>query len=85
MSVPQSRAENDAVVLVLGLLTICGLLCISLLALGAGVWVGAVFGLIELGIAWRVSPPRGARPLRWTAALVGAFTVIWALLRFFVS
>jgi hypothetical protein len=76
---PDSRAESPAVALVFGLLAICGLLYISLLALSGPVWMGVLFGVIELGVAWRVSPPPGARALRWVTASIGAFTVLWAI------
>jgi hypothetical protein len=79
VSVPTSHEESTAVTLILGVLSICGLLFISLLALSGPVWMGVLFGTIELVVAWRVTPPAGALALRWVTALLGAATVIWAL------
>jgi hypothetical protein len=79
VSLPASDEESNAVVLIVGLLSICGLLYISFLALGGPVWMGVLFGTIELVVAWRVSPPLGGRSLRWITAFFGAFTVVWAV------
>ena len=79
MSQPESHEESPAVVLILGVLAIFGLLYISLLALSGPVWMGVLFGTIELVVAWRVAPPAGALALRGVTALLGAVTVIWAL------
>jgi hypothetical protein len=79
VSLPASDDESSAVVLIVGLLSISGLLYISLLALGGPVWMGVLFGMIELVVGWRVSPPLRGRSLRWIAALFGAFTVAWAI------
>jgi hypothetical protein len=79
VSLPASHEESEAVVLIAGLLSICGLLYISLWLLGGPVWMGVLFGTIELVVAWRVSPPEGGRSLRWITAFFGAFTVVWAI------
>jgi hypothetical protein len=79
MSLPASHEESGGEVLIIGLLSIGGLLYISLLALGGPVWMGVLFGTIELVVAWRVSPPVGGRSLRWVTAFFGAFTVVWAI------
>jgi hypothetical protein len=79
MAMPASHEESGAEVLIVGLLSICGLIYISLLALGCPGWMGVLFGTIELVIAWRVSPPMGGRSLRWVTASFGVFTVVWAI------
>jgi hypothetical protein len=71
--------------LVFGLLAVLGLLFISVIALSGPVWMGILFGGIELAIAWRVTPPSGARSLRGITALMGALTVLWSVTRSFVS
>jgi hypothetical protein len=76
------RVAADALTLVVGLVVVGGLLQISVFALGTP-WLGAVFGAVELLVAWRVSPPEGARVLRWVTGMFGAFTlgfsVLWML------
>lgn len=71
--------------LIFGLLALLGLLMISVYALSGAAWMGIMFGGAELLVAWRVTPPSGARPLRSITALFGAVTVMWAVLRLFVS
>jgi hypothetical protein len=81
VSTPEIRNEPAALVLVAGLLTICGLLYISVFAVSGSVWMGMAFGLIEVGVAWRVTPPAAARSLRWvTGGIGGVFTLAWAIL-----
>ena len=85
MSPPEAPQESEAVTLVFGLVAILGLLLISLTAMAGPPWLGLLFGTPELVVAWRVTPPAGARTLRLVAGLVGALTVAWSVLRLFVS
>ena len=80
MASADSREESPAVSLVFGLIAIVGLLYISVLALGSP-WLGILAGLIELAVAWRVTPPAGARALRVVALVFGACTVAWSVFR----
>ena len=79
----ERQVVRQAVNLVFGLAGVCGLLLISVLALGQP-WLGVLFGALELAVAWRVTPPTGARSLRWITGMFGAFTlafsVIWLIL-----
>lgn len=47
--------------------------------------MGVLFGGAELVVAWRVTPPSRARSLRGTTAVIGAFTVVWAIVWAVVS
>jgi hypothetical protein len=85
VSTPEAHQESEAVSLVFGLLAVIGLLFISVIAIAGPAWLGLVFGLVELVVAWRVTPPAGARSLRIVTGLVGALTVAWSVLRLFVS
>jgi hypothetical protein len=85
VSTPQAHRESEAVGLVSGLVAILGLLLFSLMALAVPAWLGLIFGVVELALAWRVTPPAGARSLRIVTALLGAVTVAWSVLRLFVS
>lgn len=85
VSTPEAHQESEAVSLVFGLLAVIGLLFISVIAIAGPVWLGLVFGLVELVVAWRVTPPAGARSLRIVTGLMGALTVAWSVLRLFVS
>ena len=85
MSTPETHQESEAVSLVFGLLAVIGLLFISVIAIAGPAWLGLVFGLVELVVAWRVTPPAGARSLRIVTGLMGALTVAWSVLRLFVS
>ena len=71
--------------LVFGLVVVVGLLFISVMALAGPAWMGLLFGLVELAVAWRVTPPAGARSLRVIAGLMGALTVAWSVVRLVVS
>ena len=77
-----------AVVFGAGLLAVCGLFYFSLVGVtgpvGMGFLVGLV-GLVELVLAWRVTAPPGAQVLRWVAAVLGLFTIAWAVVRILVS
>ena len=75
----QESQESAGVVLVFGVLSVCGLVYISVIALSGPVWMGVAFGLIELAVAWKVSPPAGGRSLRWVTGIIGAFTLVWAV------
>jgi hypothetical protein len=79
MSIAESHEESDGVVLIAGLVTIVGLVLVSLVAVDGPLWMGLLVGSIELAVAWRVSPPPKARPLRWVTTTVGAFTFVWAI------
>ena len=68
-----------------GLLAVIGLLFISVIAIAGPAWLGLVFGLLDLVVAWRVTPPAGARSLRIVTGLMGALTVAWSVVRLFVS
>ena len=85
MSTPETHQESEAVSLVFGLLAVIGLLFISVIAIAGPAWLGLVFGLVELVVAWRVTPPAGARSLRIVTGLMGALTLAWSVLRLFVS
>jgi hypothetical protein len=85
VSTPEAHQESEAVSLVFGLLTILGLLFISVMAVGGPARLGLLFGAAELAVAWRVTPPAGALSLRLVTGLMGALTVAWSLLRLFVS
>lgn len=67
-----AHEESPAVSLNFGLLAVAGLLYSSVLALTGPVWMGVLFGGIELLVAWLVTPPVGARSLRGITALLGA-------------
>lgn len=77
--------ESEAVSLVFGLAVIVGLLFISAMAIVVPAWLGLLFGVAELVVAWRVTPPQGARSLRLIAALMGTLIVAWSVTRLFVS
>ena len=79
MSHDEAHNESPAVSLIFGLLAVAGLLYISVLALTGPVWMGVLFGGIELLMAWRVTPPVGARALGGITALMGAFTIVVAV------
>jgi hypothetical protein len=81
----ETQQESQAVILVFGLVVVVGLLFISVVALAGPAWLGLLFGVIELAVAWRVTPPAGARSLRVVTGLVGAVTVAWSVVRLFVS
>jgi hypothetical protein len=85
VSSSETHQESEAVSLVSGLVAILGLLIISVLAITGPAWLGLLFGAAELAVAWRVTPPAGARTLRLIASLMGALTVAWSVLRLFVS
>ena len=85
MSTPEAHQESAAVSLAFGLLVVIGLLFISVIAIAGPAWLGLAFGLVELVVAWRVTPPAGARSLRIVTGLMGALTVAWSVLRLFVS
>jgi hypothetical protein len=80
-----AREESEAVSLVFGLLAVLGLLFISVIAIAGPTWLGLIFGAAELGVAWRVTPPAGARSLRIVTGLMGVVTLAWSVLRLFVS
>jgi hypothetical protein len=81
----ETQQESQAVSLVFGLVVVVGLLFISVVALAGPAWLGLLFGFIELAVAWRVTPPAGARSLRVVTGLMGAVTVAWSVVRLFVS
>lgn len=83
-SLEESRVVRQAVNLVFGLVVVCGLLFVSVLALGQA-WLGVLFGAIELVVAWRVTPPAGARSLRWITGMFGAFILAFSLLWLILS
>lgn len=83
-SLEDKHVGQQAVNLIFGLVVVCGLFYISVLAL-ADPWLGVLFGAIELLVAWRVTPPAGARSLRWIAGLFGAFTLTFSVLRLILS
>lgn len=85
MSTPEAHQESEAVNLVFGLVVILGLLCISVIAIAGPAWLGLLFGTAELAVAWRVTSPAGARPLRLVTGRMGALTVAWSVLRLLVS
>ncbi len=85
MSTPDVDQESEAVSLVFGLVVILGLLFISAIAVTGPAWLGLFFGAAELAVAWRVTPPAGARSLRIITGLMGALTVAWSVLRLFVA
>ena len=85
MTTQQTHQESQAVSLVFGLAAILGLLFISTVAVAGPAWLGLLIGAVELVVAWRVAPPAGARSLRIIAASIGGVTLVWSLLRFFVS
>jgi hypothetical protein len=78
-SLEESEAAGRAVNLILGLFVVCGLLFISVIALGSA-WLGGLLGVVELGVAWRVTPPAGARSLRWITCMFGVFTLAFSVL-----
>jgi hypothetical protein len=45
------------------MVTILGLLFISMMAIAGQAWLGLMFGALELAVAQRVTPPAGARAL----------------------
>jgi hypothetical protein len=65
--------------LILGVLCILGLLYISALAISGPSWMGVLFGVIELVLAWRVSPPPGATVLRAFTGMMGVLMILAAL------
>ena len=73
------ETESQFVILVMGLFIVGGLLYISLIALSGPAWMGVLFGLVEIGVAWRVAPPPGARVLRWITGSIGVITILWAI------
>jgi hypothetical protein len=83
-SLEESPVVRQAVNLIFGLIVVCGLLFISVLALGQA-WLGVLFGVIELAVAWRVTPPAGARSLRWITGMFGAFTLAFSVLWLILS
>ena len=85
MSTPEAHEESQAVSLVFGLLVVVGLLFISVTAIAAEAWLGLLFGLVELAVAWQVTPPAGARSLRVVTGLMGALTVAWSVMWLFAS
>jgi hypothetical protein len=85
VSTPEAHQESEAVSLAFGLLVVIGLLFISVIAIAGPAWLGLVFGLVDLVVAWRVTPPAGARSLRIITGLMGASAVAWSVLRLFVS
>ena len=85
MSTPDAHQESEAVRLVFGLVAILGLLFVTVIANAGPAWLGLVFGAAELTVAWRVTPPAGARSLRIVTGLMGTLTVAWSVLRLFVS
>lgn len=85
MSVPRSHDESPTVSLIFGLVAVLGVLFVSVIALAGPVWMGLVFGIIELVVAWRVTPPAGARSLRWVTGTIGAFTLAFAVARALIS
>ena len=81
-SLEENRVVRQAVSLVLGLVVVCGLFFISVLALG-NAFLGVLVGIVELSVAWRVAAPSGARSLRWITGAFGAFTLafsVWLIL-----
>jgi hypothetical protein len=78
------QVVRQAVNLIFGLAVVCGLLLISVLALGHD-WLGVVFGAIEVGVASWITPPIGARSLRWITAMFGAFTLTFSVLWLILS
>jgi hypothetical protein len=85
VSTRRAHPEGEAVSLVFGLVAILSLLFISLISVTGPAWLGLLFGGLELAVAWRVTPPAGARSLRGITGLLGAFTVAWSVLQLFVS
>jgi hypothetical protein len=85
VSTPEAHEESQAVSLVFGLVVVLGLLFISVIAMAGPAWLGLLFGLVELAVAWRVTPPAGAQSLRVITGLMGALTVAWSVVRLFVS
>jgi hypothetical protein len=85
VSTPEAHQESQAVSLVFGLVVILGLLFISVIAIAGPAWLGLLFGGAELVVAWRVTPPVGARSLRLITGFMGALTVAWSVLRLFLS
>ena len=75
----ERQLVRQGVNLVFGLAVVCGLLFISVLAVGQA-WLGVLFGGIELVVAWRITPPVGARSLRWITGMFGAFTLAFSVL-----
>jgi hypothetical protein len=84
VSTPEAHREGEAVTLVFGLVAILGLLVITVIAIAGPAWLALLFGSVELLVAWRVTPPAGARSLRMIAAVMGCVTVAWAVLRILV-
>jgi hypothetical protein len=70
---------------VFGLGVVVGLLFISVMAIAGPAWFGLLCGLVELAVAWRVTPPTGARSLRVITGLMGAVTVAWSVVQLVVS
>lgn len=85
VSSPETPPESQAATLGFGLIAIVGLLFISTIAFAAPAWLGLLIGLIELAVAWRVTPPAGARSLRVITGLMGLVTVAWSVVRLFIS
>jgi hypothetical protein len=81
----QAPEEGEAVSLVLGLVAILGLLFITLVAISGPAWLGVLVGAVVLAVAWRVTPPAGARSLRIVTGLMGGLAVAWSVLRLYVS
>jgi hypothetical protein len=82
---PAAHEESEAVSLVFGLVAIVCLLFITIITIAGPAWLGLIFGAAELAVAWRVTPPAGARSLRIVTGLMGVLTVAWSVLRLFVS
>jgi hypothetical protein len=83
-SLEERQVVRQALTLLFGLAVVCGLLFISLLAVGQA-WLGVLFGAIELSMAWRITPPVGAHTLRWITGMFGAFTLAFSLLWLILS
>jgi len=80
----ESRVVREALNLIFGLIVVCGLFFISVLALGQA-WLGVAFGVIELGVAWLVTPPADARSLRWITGIFGAFPLAFSVASLILS
>jgi hypothetical protein len=83
-SLEARQVVRQAVNLIFGLAVVCGLLLISVLALGQA-WLGVLVGAIELAVAWRIAGPVGARSLRWITGMFGAFTLAFSALWLILS
>ena len=71
LSNSEAQQEGEAISLVFGLVAVLGLLIISVIAISGPAWLSVIFGAAEVVVAWRVSPPAGARSLRPIAGLRG--------------